>query len=738
MTCPPIAVQNIRNRSAQMHQETKTTADVRTLNTFGGVFVPNVLTILGVILFLRSGWVVGTAGLKGALLILLVANCITLLTSLSLSAVATNTKVGAGGAYFLISRSLGLEVGGSVGVPLFFAQAISVAFYFVGFAESLKFVAPEIDARLVATISLGVFFVIAWLGANLAVKTQYVILTMLAISLVSFFAGYSPVAQPSTSWAPAYGQEHTIWTVFAIFFPAATGIMSGVSMSGDLRDPSKSIPRGTIAAVLITFVVYFAQMIWLSLNAERSELIANNLVMCKIARFPILIFFGLWAATLSSGLASLVAAPRTLRALANDGVMPRKLARGLGRSAEPRIALIASAIIAEVCILVGDLNWIAPIITMFFLTTYGTINLVAGLERLVSNPSYRPTFKVHWLPSLLGGLGCACVMFLINVWATVAAVIVIFAIYVYLTHIRFQTTWGDMRSGLWFAITRFALLRFESSRQHVRNWRPVLLVLAGNPKARLKLLEFARWIEADRGLLFLAQIITGEWAKLLTHQKGVKESMNNLIRESRLSAVAQTVIADDFEHGVATLLQVTGLGQFQPNTVLVGWSEDTVRQVGFARAVRRILELQRNLVVYEEAEPDQPLELFIDVWWYAKDNGSLMLTLAHLLKSSPRWRNHQIRVLRIITDPAGIQAAHAGTREMIADFRVETKVEIIVSQDAPLDVIARTSERSEICFAGIAVGSLAEDVNPLAAYGDLVSRLRGNILLTKSWHDLKY
>lgn len=721
-----------------MQQDTKTTADVRTLNTFGGVFVPNVLTILGVILFLRSGWVIGMAGLKSALLILLVANSITLLTSLSLSAIATNTKVGVGGAYFLISRSLGLEIGGSVGAPLFFAQAISVAFYFVGFAESLKFVIPDADARLVASIALGVFFVIAWLGANLAVKTQYVILTALAVSLVSFFAGYSPIAQPSANWMPAYVEGHTIWTVFAIFFPAVTGIMSGVSMSGDLRDPSKSIPRGTLLAVVITFVVYFAQMIWLALNAERSELIENKLIMYQIARFPVLIFCGLWAATLSSGLASLVAAPRTLRALANDGVVPRRLGRSLGQSSEPRIALIASALIAEFCILVGNLDWIAPIITMFFLTTYGTINLVAGLERLVRNPSYRPSFKVHWLPSLLGGLGCAFVMFLINAWATVAAIIVIIAIYVYLARARFQTTWGDMRSGLWFAVTRFALLHFEASRQHVRNWRPVLLVLAGNPKARLKLIEFARWIEADRGLLFLAQIITGEWAKLLAHQKGVKESMNELIRESRLSAVAQTVIADNFEHGVATLLQVTGLGQLQPNTVLVGWSEDAVRQAGFARAVRRILELQRNLVVFAEAEPDQPLKPFIDVWWYAKDNGSLMLTLAHLLKGSPRWRNHQIRVLRIISDPAGIQAAESGTRELIADFRVETNVEIIVSQDAPLDVIARTSEYSEICFSGIAVGSLAEDVNPLGEYSRLVSSLRGNVLLTKSWHDLKY
>jgi hypothetical protein len=460
--------------------------------------------------------------------------------------------------------------------------------------------------------------------------------------------------------------------------------------------------------------------------------------MQRIARVPALILAGLWAASLSSALASLVAAPRTLQALSLDGVLPRSLAGQFGSSPEPRVALILTAVIAEATVLIGDLNLIAPVITMFFLATYGTVNLVAGLERLVSNPSYRPAFNVHWLPSLLGGLGCLLAMFLINIWATLVAVLVIVGIYTLLTRRRFQTAWGDMRSGLWFALTRFGLLRFESSRHHVRNWRPVLLVLSGNPNARLKLIEFARWLEADRGLLFLAQIVTGEWEKLLPRHQGVVDALQDFIEERRLSAFGKTVIAEDFEHGVVTLLQVSGLGQFQPNTVLVGWSEDTVRQAAFACAVRRILESKRNLLVYEEAEPDAILEPVIDVWWYAKDNGSLMLTLAHLLKSNLRWRNHRIRVLRIIKDEAGVEEAEAGTRELIADFRIPTEVRVIVSTETPLDVIARTSARSEICFAGIAVERLTAEDSPLAAYADLVASLHGNVLLTKSWHDLKY
>ncbi|MBU0640205.1 MAG: hypothetical protein KKB50_15170 [Planctomycetes bacterium] len=313
---------------------------VRRLGTFGGVFVPNVLTILGVVMFLRAGWVVGNAGLAGALLTLLVANSITLLTTLSLSAVATNTRVGVGGAYFLVARSLGLELGGSIGVPLYLAQAISVAFYLVGFSESLLLLLfPETDARLASSVGLGVFFVIAWFGAGWAVKTQYVILAVLATSLVSFFSDYAPIWDFSANLHSAYLPAHSFWTVFAIFFPAVTGIMAGVSMSGDLRDPSKSIPRGRLAAVLLTFVIYAAQMAWLALNAERSALIGNTLVMQSIARVPALILAGLWAAALSSALASLAAAPRTLQALSVDGVLPRSLAGCVPLSATARSGL---------------------------------------------------------------------------------------------------------------------------------------------------------------------------------------------------------------------------------------------------------------------------------------------------------------------------------------------------------------------------------------------------------------
>jgi amino acid transporter len=611
-------------------------AATRKFGTFGGVFIPNVLTILGVIMFLRTGWVVGNAGLRHALIILAIANSITLLTSLSLSAIATNTKVGGGGAYFLISRSLGLEIGGSIGVPLFLAQAISVAFYVIGFTESLQFLWPDLDVRLICTIVMAILFVISWVGADLAIKTQYIIMVALGLSLVSFFLGWTPVPDWHANETPQYQSGQNFWSVFAIFFPAVTGIMSGVSMSGDLKDPSRSIPRGTLWAVGLTFVIYAAEMVWLSLNAGRDELLGDKMVMRRIALLGPLIFVGLWAATLSSALASLLAAPRTLQALGHDRVVPRWLALGHGPQNEPRLALALSWLIALAAIWQGDLDLIAPVITMFFLTTYGTVNLVAGLERWVANPSYRPTFRVHWLPSILGAAGCLFVMFLLTALATLIAIASCFGIYWLLKRRQYQTAWGDVRSGFWFAVTRVGLLKFSSSRMHLRNWRPVMLVLVGNPKSRLPMVDFASHIEARRGLVFLAQVVVGDWQKLLAHQADWQQTLESFIQENRLSAVAKTVLADDLEHGVSTLLQVAGVGPLEPNTVMIGWSDDALQRAVFVRTVHRILELKRNLLVFEEAAlPSAQLERRIDVWWRAKENGSLMVPPAPPLPSAP-------------------------------------------------------------------------------------------------------
>lgn len=704
--------------------------------TFGGVFAPNLLTILGVIMFLRTGWVVGNAGLRDALIILCIANLITLLTSLSLSSIATNLKVGGGGAYFLISRSLGLEVGGSIGLPLFLAQAVSVAFYIIGFTESLHFIFPEVPDRLVSGGVLLVLFVISWVGADLAIKTQYVIMVALFASILSFFAGHTPVAGWQQNLAPAYAGGTSFWLVFAIFFPAVTGIMSGVSMSGDLREPSRSIPRGTLLAVLVTFVIYALQMFWLAYNAPREELINNKLVMERIALVGPLIFAGLWAATLSSALASLLAAPRTLQALAQDGVVPRFFGRGSGPANEPKLALLVSFALAGACLLLGQLDLIAPIISMFFLAAYGTVNFAAGLSALAANPSYRPTFRTHWSLSLLGAAGCFFVMLLLNALATIVSAVLIAGIYFLMKRRQYQTAWGDEWSGIWFSVARLGLLKLAATRQHTRGWRPVMLVLVGQPRSRVPMVEFATGFEARRGLIFLAHVEVGDWQTLLPLQDRLEKDMEKFIHEQRISAVARTVLANDFEHGVSMLLQTSGVGALEPNTVMIGWSEDALKQAEFVRVVRRILQLRRNLLVFAEPEvAPSRLQPVIDVWWYAKINGGFMYTLAHLLQMDHRWNEHEIRLLHMVEREDQRAEAFARIAAIVKDARIEATPEIVVAQGTLLETITRVSEYSAVTFIGLNLPTHAQ-AEPLAPYAATVAGIKSNIFLAKSWEDL--
>jgi amino acid transporter len=359
----------------------------------------------------------------------------------------------------MISRSLGIETGGAVGISLYFTQAVSVALYTIGFAESVvqakinifnfsinfqDFNLNQTYVALIVTVFVGI---LALTSASLAIKAQYFIMAAIALSLLSFiFGGSLPGVEPQMFSAPPEGSS-SFWVVFAVFFPAVTGIMAGVNMSGDLKDPVKSIPTGTLAAVATGYVIYMILPIFLALRADSASLIANPLIMQELALkgFGFAILLGVWGATLSSAIGSILGAPRVLQALARDGVLPARLSfLGTGHRPddEPRNGTLVSLAVAIAAVCVGDLDIIAPVLTMFFLTTYLVLNVAAAIEGFLQSPSFRPTFKVHWSLSLLGALGCLGVMFLINAVATVCAALIVLAIYFWLQRRELQTTLG--------------------------------------------------------------------------------------------------------------------------------------------------------------------------------------------------------------------------------------------------------------------------------------------------------
>ncbi len=679
--------------------------------TFGGVFTPCVLTILGVIMFLRFGYVVGQAGVLYALLIVAVSKVITGLTTLSLSAIATNTRVKGGGAYYVISRSLGVEFGGAIGLVFFLAQAISVAMYVIGFAEAFVGSLPSVGASMttVATVTNIVVFSCVLIGAGWTIKLQYFILAVLVAAIVSFVVGSGQSfdgATLSANLAPRYSDGQSLFTVFALFFPAVTGIMAGANMSGDLRDPARSIPRGTLWAVLVTAVIYLGMAVLLGGSRPAAQLSENSLIVAEIARWPLLITAGVFAATLSSALGSMMGAPRILQAFARDNIFGwlQPFASGSGKSNEPRRAVVLTFIIAQVCIVLADLNTIAPLITMFFMITYGLLNLATFYEAITKNPSYRPRFRYsHWTTSLAGAIGCLVVMFLVDWRWALVSMAGIAVLHRYISRKEVEARWGDLQSGLLFERTRRNLLRLEEELYHPKNWRPIILALSGAGWDRPQLAVYGHWFTSGHGILTLGQVIQGEIENRLERRTAQERILHDFIRTEELEAFPAVVVAPYLADGIESLVQCQGMGALRANTVMIGWPTDPKRSEAFGATLRTIASLQRSIIAVRfKDDPDDPWIApagTIDVWWRGRQNGSLMLLLAHLLTKTTEWRNRPIRLMRVIENEAGAAEVESHLRELADEARIMATPLAIVSSNAMVD-IRNTSRDAALVLMG--------------------------------------
>jgi amino acid transporter len=674
------------------------------LGTFGGVYTPSILTILGVIMYLRFGWVVGNVGLLGTLAIVTLANSITLLTALSVCAIATDRVIRVGGAYYMISRSLGIETGGAVGIPLYFAQALSVALYTLGFAESLVVTFPQLNQLYVAlgiTVLVGI---LALTSASVAIRAQYFIMAAIALSLFSFFFGHPVEPTQMELWVSG---KTPFWAVFAVFFPAVTGIMAGVNMSGDLRDPSRALPTGTLAAVGTGYLIYMLLPVFLAMRANSSTLIAEPLIMERMAAWGPAILLGVWGATLSSAIGSILGAPRVLQALARDGVLPqwmRALGQGSGADDEPRAATLLTLAVALAAVCVGDLNLIAPVLSMFFLTTYFVLNVSAGVEGFLQSPSFRPTFRVPWVLSLVGAAGCVAVMFLINTAATVVAGLVVVGIYFWVRQRELLVTWGDVRRGIWLALFRTALLRIDHT-QDTKNWRPQILVLSGTPTKRWPLIQLADALTHNRGLVTVASVLP-LGARDVRAQAMLERRIRNYLERRGVRALVRLVTAPDPFDGVERLVEAYGLGSVVPNTILLGDSEDAARRDRYCQTIAHLYHARRNTIILRHNPlTERQQHRRIDVWWGGgiQGNGSLMLILAYLLGANPRWQEAEICLKLVVPDETAAQAAQVNLQQLVAQLRVGASCQVLLSRGQAFATILReSSQDTDLVFLGMA------------------------------------
>ncbi|MEC7947390.1 MAG: Na-K-Cl cotransporter [Myxococcota bacterium] len=711
------------------------------LGTFIGVYTPTVLTILGVILYMRMGWVVANAGVWGTVGIVLLANAITAITALSLSALATNMRVGVGGAYYIISRSLGLELGGALGIPLYLSQALSVTLYAYGLAESLRIIWPGVGGLatrgltwlferhegleasglggwlhevalglsdggppvqwVAATIVLSVVLVAAR-STVLALKMQLPIMGLIAISLMSLVVGvgWGPAQVPAVGpWTDA-----SFWPVFAVFFPAVTGVLAGVGLSGDLKDPAKSIPKGVLFAVLTGFIVYMAMPFILS-RAGGPGTLSDPLLWTKVAWVGAAVMPGLWGAILSSAIGSILGAPRTLQALAQDRLAPAWIARLDPVSGEPMVALRISGLVALGAVALGDLNVVASVVSMFFLTTYGMLNLAAALEDLVKDPSYRPQIRIPWFVSLAGAVGCFIAMFAINPLAFLAAVVIEFIIWWVLRRRSLEATWGDLRSGLWMALVRFSMVQLRTANVDARNWRPHILFFTADLERNLACVRMASNFSQDHGLVTVSTLLLGDMERR-PEARALQDRCQMRLDEERVLAFSEVVVVPDLESGFMSVAQAHGIGGVDSNMVAFGWpGRDPQLIAAMLQRVRHLAGLDKS-VMWMRPVPGgrQPGAGRILVWWAGKEqNGDMMLLLAHLLSVDDDWRSARITLCSVVPDEETATARVAQVESGLADTRIQAEVEAVIQPPdrSVTEVIHERSRGSDLVFLGL-------------------------------------
>lgn len=681
-------------------------ANKRKFGTFAGVFTPSILTILGVIMYMRLGWVVGNAGLVGAIIIIIIAHVIAVTTGLSVSSVATDKKIGAGGIYYVLSRSMGIPIGGSIGIALYVGTAFSIALYLIGFSESFNAYfglgMTVNDFRITGTLALLALTGLALISTSLALKTQFIILAAIAVSLIAIFSGTTEFAPQTVSLFSTDGAV-PLEVVFAVFFPAVTGFTAGIAMSGDLKDPKTSIPVGTLSAIGVGLLVYIALAVFMAFTINTDVLRTDYNILMKIAFFAPAVVAGIWGATLSSALGGILGGPRILQAMSIDKVTPKIFGKGKGANNEPVNALFMVFIIAEAGILIGELDVIARVVSMFYLTAYGFINISYFLESW-ANPDFQPSFKIKRWIGLLGFIACFVVMFKLDMIAMFAAFAVIGALYFALQRKEIQLQSNDVWRSVWENVVSKGLKKIDAQEEENTNWNPNIILFSGKSDHQSYLLELCKTVSGRTGIVTNFKLI------LDTKDDTPLRKTEQVVRDEsfkELGIFGRQVKVDNIYTGITNIAAVFGFSGVEPNTIMMGWPKGLENSTEYSKMTETLLHLDYNLL-YLDFDRKTKFGNYqtVDLWWRETDskNAEMMLNIARFIIASPKWNNTTIRVLFVNNNNKDSDMIHSKISKLVEDLRVSVEIRIInnaVEQKPFYNIIEQQSAATDLTLVGI-------------------------------------
>ena len=646
----------------------------RKFGTFNGVIRPTILTILGVMMYLREGWVVGNAGLLGAILIILMAYLITGTTALSLSSITTNIRLGAGGVFSIATQSLGMEVGGSIGIPFYLAQALSTAMYIYGFMEGWVFIFPEHPTWLVVLGVFALVFTISFISTSLAFRIQVLVMTGVILALVSMFMGIRTVPELQDPQLFGSFEGGNYWLLFAVFFPAATGIMVGASMSGNLETPRKSIPRGTMIAWGVSLCVYLALAVWYSLVATPEELRSDLLIAVDRAFWGPAVLIGVLSSCFTAALSSFVASPRTLQALGVHNIAPYSFFFGKMVKGEPRNAILFTGGLILLALLIGDLNAIARVVTVFFLMTYFVINFILVIENQLSLVSFRPTFKIPVYIPVIGSLACVSAIIIVSPFIGLACILISMTIYIYLDRKALDNPYETLNTGLFGSIANWAARKvvIDDDSHNLRSWKPDILFP----------IERTTQLEGNFQLLLSVvypqgsvQVIGLVYERKLRPMKGLKATIKE-IQEEKIFASAALIDSVGFVQSLRTAAAVMKSSFFKPNILFVpveGRKEEEMND---------ILDVAKDNdlgIIFLAKHPDTGFgkSRNINVWisdqspdWnlsFKLANIDLPLLIAYKMIKNQKAR---LRVITLVSEEKHLEAANQYLNDLLTLARI--------------------------------------------------------------------
>ncbi|XP_029004947.1 solute carrier family 12 member 7 isoform X5 [Betta splendens] len=501
-----------------------------------------------------------------------------------------------------------------------------------------------------------------------------------------------------------------------IYFPSVTGIMAGSNRSGDLRDAQKSIPIGTILAIATTSTIYITCVVLFGacidsvlLRDKFGDSVKGNLVIGTLSwPSPWVIVIGSFFSCCGAGLQSLTGAPRLLQAIARDGIVPFLQVFGHGKAnGEPTWALLLTAGICEIGILIASLDSVAPILSMFFLMCYLFVNLACAVQTLLRTPNWRPRFKYyHWALSFLGMSLCLALMFISSWYYAIVAMVIAGCIYKYIEYRGAEKEWGDGIRGLSLNAARYALIRLEEAPPHTKNWRPQLLVLLNVDSDQAvkhpRLLSFCTQLKAGKGLTIVANVLEGTYLTKEAEAKKAEQNIKASMSAERTKGFCHVVVSSNLRDGVSHLIQSAGLGGMKHNTVLMAWpgtwkqSNDPQSWRTFIETVRETTAAHQALLVAKNVDSfptnqERLGEGTIDVWWVVHDGGLLML-LPFLLRQHKVWRKCKMRIFTVAQmDDNSIQMKK-DLQMFLYHLRLDAEVEVVEMHDN--DISAFTYEKT--------------------------------------------